>query len=117
MFKRQKQHKASFLIIAVLISGMFFYALNGEVIGNEKGFCLWCKLQSRRGAAQLQEAPGSGEGRGCRREEEAGGAVGTVPWCCRLLGWQVGIGPPPPFWRQRAAGGEQPAGMSNTGVI
>lgn len=46
MFKRQKQHKASILIIAVLISGIVFYTLDGEVIGNENGVCLWCKLQS-----------------------------------------------------------------------
>lgn len=45
MFKRQKQHKASVLIIAVLISGIVFYTLNGEVIGNENEACLWCKLE------------------------------------------------------------------------
>lgn len=33
-----------------------------------------------RGAAQLKETPGSGQGRGCGREK-AGGAMGTVHWC------------------------------------
>lgn len=115
MFKRQKQHKALILIIAVLISGMFFYALNGEVIGNEKGFCLWCKLQSQRGAAQLQEALGR-EG-GAEQRRRLGVQWGQCTGAGHLLGWQVGIGPPPPIWQQRAAGGEQPAGMSNMGVI
>lgn len=38
MFKRQKQHKASILIIAVLISRVFFFfSLNCKVIGNVNG--------------------------------------------------------------------------------
>lgn len=37
MFKRQKQHKASILIIAVLITGMVFSTLNDKVIGNVNG--------------------------------------------------------------------------------
>lgn len=76
MFKRQKQHKASILIIAVLISGIVYYAQNREVIGNENGVCLWCKLQSEERSSPAQR--GSGEGRGCRREEEAGVAMGAL---------------------------------------
>lgn len=40
-------------------------------------FAYGVNYKVRRGAAQLKEALGSGEGRGCRKGN-AGGAMGTV---------------------------------------